>query len=184
MELDESILNSIKLQLGIATDYEYFDQQIVMEINTALAVTNQLGIGPPEGFAISGPEQTWKDFIGTDATALLVNSVKTYVYFRVKLSFDPPSSSSVTDSFERQMREIEWRLTITDYTFVQPEKPEDPVDPDDPEDYYDGPYAITPQVNPQEIDCDNRIMRDDVDILAIPYQEVSNETGGKTSVIG
>lgn len=184
MELEESILNSIKLQLGITTEYDIFDQQIIMSINTALAITNQIGIGPPGGFAITGPDETWKDFIGTDASAILVNSVKTYVYFRVKLSFDPPSSSSLTDAIERQLREIEWRLTIVDYIYVGTEDPDDPVDPDDPEDYYDGPYVITPQVNPQEIDCDNRIMRDDVDVLAIPYSEVTNETGGKTSTIG
>lgn len=184
MELNESILNSIKLQLGISSDYDCFDQQIVMEINTALAITNQLGIGPKNGFAISGPDETWKDFIGSDATAVLVNSVKSYIYLRVKLGFDPPTTGSVLDAFERQMREIEWRLTITDYTYTASEDPDDPVDPDDPNDYYNGSYVITPTVDPQEIDCDNRIMRDDVDILAIPYQEVSNETGGKTSVIG
>lgn len=184
MEIEESILNSIKLQLGITPEYDIFDQQIIMSINTALSITNQIGIGPPGGFAISGPDETWKDFIGTDTSAILVNSVKMYVYFRVKLSFDPPSSSSLTDAIERQLREIEWRLTIVDYIYVGAEDPDDPVDPENPEDYYGGPYEITPRVYPQEIDCDNRIMRDDVDVLAIPYSEVTNEAGGKTSTIG
>lgn len=155
-----------------------------MSINTALAMTNQIGIGPSKGFAITGPDETWKDFIGVHATATLVNSVKTYVYFRVKLSFDPPSSSALTDAIERQMREIEWRLTIVDYSYVNPVEPPDPIDPDDPNDYYVGTYEITPKTTSQVIDCDNRIMKEDVDVKAIPYSEVSNTTGGQTATIG
>lgn len=102
-----SILNSIKKLLGVAEEYEHFDVDIMMHINSALMVLTQLGVGPAEGYAIDGPEDEWSDFLGNSTN---LEMVKTYVYMKVRLIFDPPTNSSVTASLEKQISEFEWRL--------------------------------------------------------------------------
>lgn len=105
----DSILTSIKKLLGITEEYTHFDADIIIHINTALMVLNQLGVGPKEGFSISNSSAIWTDFIG-DTTNL--ESVKTYIYLKVKLVFDPPLSSTVKDAMQRSLDELEWRLNV------------------------------------------------------------------------
>lgn len=105
----ESILTSIKKMLGPDSEYEYFDPDIIMHINTALMDLTQLGVGPSEGFSICDDTATWIDFIG-DSKKL--EAVKTYVYIQVKLVFDPPTSSAAIDALERQAKKLEWRLNV------------------------------------------------------------------------
>lgn len=105
----ESILTSIKKLLGIEEEYTQFDNDIIMHINTVFLNLNQLGVGPDEGFFIEDDAATWYDFIG-DSNQL--QAVKTYVYLKVKLLFDPPLSSSVVESIERMISELEWRLNV------------------------------------------------------------------------
>lgn len=105
----ESILTSIKKLLGIEEEYTQFDNDIIMHINTVFLNLNQLGVGPDEGFFIEDDVATWYDFIG-DSNQL--QAVKTYVYLKVKLLFDPPLSSSVVESIERMISELEWRLNV------------------------------------------------------------------------
>lgn len=105
----ESILTSIKKLLGIEEEYTQFDEDIRMHINTVFLNLNQLGVGPKEGFLLENETDTWEDFIG-DSNQL--QAVKTYVYLKVKLLFDPPLSSSVTESMERMISELEWRLNV------------------------------------------------------------------------
>ena len=107
--MDESILTSTKKVLGIDESYTAFDTDIIMHINSIFAVLTQLGIGPVEGFAISDSTATWGSFLGTD---LQLNSVKTYVYLRVRLIFDPPATSFVLNAMQEQIRELEWRLSV------------------------------------------------------------------------
>lgn len=107
--MSDSILLSIKKLLGIGEDYEYFDEDIIMHINSVLMILNQLGIGPEAGFSISDESSTWGDF--TENMGFL-EALKTYVYMRVRLMFDPPSSSFVLTSFENQIKELEWRLNV------------------------------------------------------------------------
>ena len=104
----ESILASIKKLLGIAEEYTHFDQDIIMHINTALFTLTQLGIGPSEGFSIDDAEDNWSDFVDISR----IESVKTYVYLKVRLVFDPPISSAVIESINRNISELEWRLNI------------------------------------------------------------------------
>ena len=106
----ESILTSIKKLLGIAEDYDHFDADIIMHINTVFTILNQLGVGPSEGFRIEDDTTTWDDYISTDN--LLFDSVKSYIHLRVKLLFDPPQSST-TESYNRIINELEWRLNVT-----------------------------------------------------------------------
>lgn len=105
----ESILTSIKKLLGIGEDYEEFDQDIIIHINTVLVALTQMGIGPEEGFVISDRTTLWSDFIPDNMVK--VENVKTYVYLKVKMVFDPPASSAVADAINRNASELEWRLT-------------------------------------------------------------------------
>ena len=105
----DSILVSIKKLLGIAADYTHFDPDIIMHINSAFSVLTQLGVGPPEGFRIDDDVKTWNDFIND---TIRLDAVKSYVYLKVSLMFDPPTSSAVLSAKERQISELEWRLNV------------------------------------------------------------------------
>ena len=104
----ESILTSIKKMLGIAEDYEHFDLDIIIHINSALAILTQIGVGPSEGFSIRDKTSMWYDFV--ENTRL--ESVKTYVYLKVKSIFDPPPSSAAIDAMEHTIKELEWRISV------------------------------------------------------------------------
>lgn len=106
----ESILTSIKKLLGIAEEYRYFDDDLVMHINSVFATLAQLGVGPSKGFNIYDSSETWDDFT---ADKYELAPVKSYVFLKVKLLFDPPTNSAVTSSMERQISEFEWRLHLT-----------------------------------------------------------------------
>lgn len=106
----ESILTSIKKLLGIAEEYTHFDDDIIMHINSVFMTLNQLGVGPSEGFYIEDKSAEWIDFI-EDTNRL--QAVKTYMFLKVKLVFDPSSvGSSTLASYERQIQELEWRLNV------------------------------------------------------------------------
>ena len=105
----ESILTSIKKLLGMTEDYTAYDDQIIIHVNSVFMILTQLGIGPEDGFAIKDKEAAWNDFV-SDETKLEL--VKSYVYLKVKLLFDPPSNSSVIESINRQINEFEWRLNV------------------------------------------------------------------------
>lgn len=107
--LDESILDSIKKLLNLLKDDTAFDTDVIININSVFTTLRQLGVGPEKGFRILGNEEKWNDFISDE---LMLDSVKTYVYLKVKIVFDPPLNSSLMDSFERQIKELEWRLNV------------------------------------------------------------------------
>lgn len=110
----ESILTSVKAMLGIATEYNHFDSVLINHINSVFMVLTQMGVGPEDGFVISGDEETWSDFISEDDN---LEAVKTYMGHRVQLAFDPPSSSTIIDSMNRIINELEWRLyTASEFT--------------------------------------------------------------------
>lgn len=106
----ESILTSIKKLLGIAEEYTQFDDDIIMHINSVFMTLTQLGVGPSEGFSIEDDSAYWSDFI-PDLNKL--QAVKTYIYLKVRLVFDPTSLGSATlAAYERQIQELEWRLNV------------------------------------------------------------------------
>lgn len=107
--MDGSILNDIKKQLGPSEDYTYFDDQIMLHINTFLNRLTQLGVGT-RGFSISSADSKWSDFLGDTLPNL--QGVKTYLYCRVKLVFDPPQSSFVAAELEKAWKELEWTLNV------------------------------------------------------------------------
>ena len=110
--MDESILTSVKALLGITEEETYFDDQIVMHINSVLGVLCQLGVGPSVGFAISDESQTWGDFLGDESTVNLSNLVKPYVGAKVRMQFDPPQSGIHAEAINKMIAEYEWRLNI------------------------------------------------------------------------
>lgn len=103
----ESILTSIKKLLGITEEYEHFDADIILHINTAFSILNQVGYGPEEGFRIRDKTANWTDY-STDENTL--NLAKDYVYMKVRVLFDTPSNSSLLEAMNRQISELEWRL--------------------------------------------------------------------------
>ena len=107
--MDDSILNTIKKQLGITEDYTVFDNDLIMHINSVFLTLSQLGVGPDEGFFIEGKTDSWTDYIDE---GVLLNSIKTYVYLKVKLLFDPPGSSYAIDAINNIIKELEWRINV------------------------------------------------------------------------
>ena len=106
----DSILTSIKKLLGIAEDYDYFDADIIMHINSVFMTLNQLGVGPENGFSIEDDTSIWTDFI-PDVNQL--QAVKSYMYLQVKILFDSASLGAATlAAYERQIQQFEWRLNV------------------------------------------------------------------------
>ena len=115
-----SILDSIKKTLGIDSDYTAFDLDITMHINTSFAILQQLGVGPVEGFAITDDTNVWTDY---DADNVLLASVKSYIFARVKLLFDPPTTSFGLDAMQKMVSELEWRLNVVGEAINKPSDP-------------------------------------------------------------
>ena len=107
--MSDSILLRTKKSLDIPEDYDVFDGNIIMHINSVFATLTQLGLGPADGFEIEDATTTWNDYLGTN---IRYNSVKTYMYLRVKLLFDPPATSFHLTSLNEQKNELEWRLSV------------------------------------------------------------------------
>lgn len=123
--MTDSILDSTKKALGIADDYTAFDVDILMHINSVFSTLNQLGIGPEDGFAIEDNTATWTTYL---AGELKKNSVKTYMYLRVRMLFDPPTTSFTQEAMKEQILEHEWRLNVVregdEWTDPDPEEVE------------------------------------------------------------
>lgn len=111
MENMESILTSIKKLLGIPEEYEHFDPDIIMHINTVFTILTQIGVGPSEGFRIEDSFTTWSEFIPSGDPRF--DSVKSYMHLKVKMLFDPSLSSVVMESMKQLASELECRLNIT-----------------------------------------------------------------------
>lgn len=105
----DSILISIKKMLGITEEYEHFDADLIMHINSVFMILRQLGVGPEEGFSITGATETWDSFLQDNPRLELV---KSYIYLKVKMIFDPPLGSAVMEAMNRQIAEFEWRLNV------------------------------------------------------------------------
>ena len=107
--MEPSILITIKKMLGLDQDYDVFDEEIKVHINSVFMYLNQLGVGPDVPFSITGDTEIWPQFTPNGDNA---NALKTYMYLRVKLIFDPPNTSFVLKAIQDQITELEWRLTV------------------------------------------------------------------------
>lgn len=107
----DSILTSTKKMLGMEADYTAFDTDVVIHINSVLSILCQLGVGPDKPFEISGEEETWADF-WENATTSPIDLVRTYMYLKVRIFFDPPATGVLNEALERQIKETEWRVLV------------------------------------------------------------------------
>lgn len=105
----DSILTSIKKLLGIDSAYTHFDTDIIIHINSVFTILNQLGVGPTDGFSITGDSEVWSEFLTNPQK---IEFVRTYVYLKVRLIFDPPTSSAVIEAINRTINELEWRIMV------------------------------------------------------------------------
>jgi hypothetical protein len=122
--MEESILDSTKKILGLDASYTPFDLDVITHINAAFSILNQLGVGPEEGFSISDSGSVWGDF-GVPLNQLSL--VKTYVFLKVRMLFDPPSTSFLLDTYTKQIQEYEWRLnTFREVSLAPVVYPSDP----------------------------------------------------------
>lgn len=106
MAKELTILQTIKKQIGIVPEYDAFDDQLLMDINAAFATLHQLGVGPEEGFLVD-KDTDWDEYISTER----LNFIKSYVSMKVRVMFDPPTSSFALDALNKQISEYEWRIT-------------------------------------------------------------------------
>lgn len=107
--MTDSILDSTKKTLNLASDYTAFDQDIILHINSVFSTLNQLGVGPAAGFMIADKVPVWSDFLEGDPR---LNNVKTYMYLRVRMLFDPPTLGYLIDAMKAQITELEWRINV------------------------------------------------------------------------
>ena len=106
MEMPKSILTTVKKLTGAGETYDAFDVDIIVAINSVFLTLNQLGVGPDTPFQITGDGENWEDFIDTERFP----AIQSYISLRVRMTFDPPTTSFVADNFKRQIDELEWRL--------------------------------------------------------------------------
>lgn len=121
--MEDSILITIKQMLGLDINYEPFDTDIIVLINSTIMTLTQNDVGPSEGFAIKGTDETWSDFL---TNSVMLQGVKEYIYLKVKMIFDPPTNSYVMDAYKQQAEELIHRLqmqaeSVEEFDFVQKE---------------------------------------------------------------
>ena len=107
--MEDSILNSVKLQLGIVPEFDAFDQQLIFNINSVFVILNQLGVGPEKGYRITGTTEVWSDYL-SDYSQLDI--VKDYMFLRVKMIFDPPSTGPMSEAYNKIISEYEFRINV------------------------------------------------------------------------
>lgn len=107
--MGESILESVKHLLGPGSCDDHFDDDLIIFINGVFSQLTQLGVGPEKGFSIDGPDKFWEEYISDDPK---LEMVKTYMYTKVRLRFDPPQSSSAIQLMQQDASELEWRLNV------------------------------------------------------------------------
>lgn len=107
--MNESIFLTVKKFIGFEEDYNAFDSDLLIFINSALSILAQLGVGPANGFKITGASEQWSDFIDESAN---LEFVKEYIGLKAKKIFDPPASSAVMQAIEERIKELEWRINV------------------------------------------------------------------------
>jgi hypothetical protein len=110
--MEQSILKSIKKVLNVEDDDPSFDLDILTHINSAFSNLTDLGVGPPMGFVIQDDTATWDDYLPDEEDQVKLSKVKTIIFLRVRLLFDPPTVSYLLDAAKQQLLEAEWRLNV------------------------------------------------------------------------
>lgn len=124
--MTDSILDGTKKALGLSSDYTPFDLDIIMHINATFSILDQLGVGPEGGFSIEDNTSVWSDY---PVPANQLHLVRTYVYLKVRTLFDPPTTSYLIESMNKQIAELEWRLNVfREEVLIAAQPPEVPVE--------------------------------------------------------
>jgi hypothetical protein len=123
-----SILDDTKKLLGLAPDYTAFDTDVIIHINTVLSILSQLGLGSDGGMSITDNTVTWTSLFGSDPQ---LNNIKSYMFMRVKMMFDPPQTSFALDAYNKQIQELEWRINVQreGQWWTDPNPPTSSIDP-------------------------------------------------------
>ena len=113
-----SIFNSVKKVVGLLGDDGSFDEDILLHINSVISTLRQLGLSIPADFYVLDDVQTWRDLLGEFRD---LDLVKSYMAMKVRLMFDPPSSSFGLASMTEMVKELEWRINVlTDQPYSDP----------------------------------------------------------------
>lgn len=111
----QSILNTVKRTLGLEEDYTVFDQEVILHINSVFGTLWQLGVGPANGFEIEDATSIWSDYLADDLT---LSPVKSYMYLRVRMLFDPPTLGYIITAMQEQIKELEWRIVVAAEPYI------------------------------------------------------------------
>lgn len=106
----DSILITIKKMLGIDAEDDSFDMDIIVIINSIIPILTQMGIGPSKGYVVLSQENLWSDYLKDNIVNL--ESIKTYIFLKTKLVFDPPANSTMIEAYNKMISELEWRMML------------------------------------------------------------------------
>ena len=119
--MTDSIFSSVKKVVGLLGDDGSFDEDILLHINSVVSTLRQLGLSIPADFYVRDDVQTWQNLLGEFRD---LDLVKSYMAMKVRLMFDPPSSSFGLKSMEEMAKEYEWRINVlTDQPYSVPVPP-------------------------------------------------------------
>ena len=119
--MTDSIFNSVKKVVGLLGDVGSFDEDVLLYINSVVSTLRQLGLSIPSDFYVLDDVQTWSDLLGEFRD---LDLVKSYMAMKVRLMFDPPSSSFGLTSMTEMVTELEWRINVlTDQPYSVPVLP-------------------------------------------------------------
>src|SRR3954452_7322057 len=111
--MEQSILKSTKKILGVSPDDDSFDLDIMTHINSAFSNLHDLGVGSPLGFVVEDDTANWNNlFEKPEEQKSMLAYIRSYIYLRVRLLFDPPGTSFLLDSINKQIEELEWRISV------------------------------------------------------------------------
>ena len=111
IKVEDSILLSIKKLLGMEPEeFDQYDVDITLHINTVIETLNQIGVDMPDGFSVTDKTVLWSDYLNRAQYSQIKDSIKSYIYLKVRLVFDPPTNTSLINAINESVKELEWRI--------------------------------------------------------------------------
>ena len=107
IDVDSSILLSVKKVIGLTPDDLSFDTDIIMHINSAFFKLKQLNVFQSP-YNITDATATWSDCLGENETKL--SMVKSYVSLYVRYLFDPSTNGTLHNALKSELTEMEQRF--------------------------------------------------------------------------
>lgn len=111
VEIEDSVLNYTKKNLGINADDRSFDLDILTHINAAIFTLKQLGVDSRKPMVIDESD-TYSDLFGC-LSPEMISEIKMYMVCKTKLGFDSSTmSGAVVEVMKEMIKESEWRLNV------------------------------------------------------------------------